>query len=106
MDIYPGGPEPTIAHFFGALRVDAFRPAKEFKADVDRVLAHIRASPKVPGSDLIYIAGEKEFECLQERGRLGIPLDAGLIEELRQLAAPLGVPIPRPLPTGEHGVTA
>lgn len=93
----PGCPPTTVGHFFGAVRVDAFRPAAEFKADVDRVLARIMASPKMPGHERILTAGVKEFECRQERQRLGIPLDSGRVEELRSLAAPLNVPMPEPL---------
>ena len=96
MELWPGGPEPTIAHFFGAIRIDAFRPASEFKADVDRVLEHIKASPKAPGHNRIYIAGEKEFECLQERQAIGIPLHPGVVEDLTRLAEEFGLPTPEP----------
>jgi len=98
MNIYPGCPEPTIAHFFGAIRIDAFRPAAEFKADVDRILGHIKASAKAPGHDRIYIAGEKEFEYSQERQEFGIPLHPKIIDDLRQLSDEVDVPMPGPKP--------
>lgn len=97
MKLWPGCPEPSISHFFGAIRIDAFRPASEFKADVDRMLAHIKASPKMPGHDRIYVAGEKEWECLQERQRLGIPLHPKVVEGLAKLAQELELPAPQPL---------
>ena len=83
--------EPTIAHFFGAVRVDAFRPASEFKADVDQVLAHIKASVKAPGQERIWVAGEDQYETQQERSRLGIPLHTRVIEDLNRLATELEI---------------
>lgn len=85
------GPEPTIAHFFGAVRIDAFRPASAFKRDVDRILRTIKASPTTPGHDRVYVAGQKEHETLQERSRSGIPLHPRLAEDLERLAQDLGV---------------
>jgi len=86
-----GQPETTKAHLFGAIRIDAFRPAEEFKAEVDRVLAHIKASPRAPGHDRIWVAGEKEDDALQERSAFGIPLHQRVIDDLTQLAQELHI---------------
>ena len=94
MQIGGGRPEPTIGHFFGAIRVDAFRPAAEFKADVDQILAHVKASPKAPGQERIWVAGEKEHDALQERRKLGIPLQPRVIDDLNQLAKELNIAPP------------
>ena len=97
MQIGREGHEATIAHFFGAIRVDAFRPAGEFKADVDKILSHIKASPKAPGSERIWVAGEKEYEALQERGTFGIPLHEPVVEELNNIAGELNIDPPQAL---------
>jgi LDH2 family malate/lactate/ureidoglycolate dehydrogenase len=97
MDIYPNCPEPTISHFFSAIRVDAFQPADQFKANVDRLLAKLKASPKAPGHDRIYTAGEKEAEHFRERSAHGIPLHPKVVEDLQRLAEARGVPAPTPL---------
>ena len=96
MKILPGYPEPSVSHFFSAIRIDAFRPASEFKDEVDRLVVHIRASPKLPGNERIFVAGEKEFECLQERSAKGVPLPMLLVDELKQLAQELGLRFPEP----------
>ena len=96
MNMWPGCPEPTIAHLFWVLRIDAFRAPSEFKADIDRVLARIRASPKTPGQERIYTAGEKEFDSVRERRAEGIPLDPRVVESLRRLAAGLDLEMPEP----------
>jgi LDH2 family malate/lactate/ureidoglycolate dehydrogenase len=96
MKILPGYPEPSVSHFFAAIRIDAFRPAAEFKDEVDRLLAHIKASPKLPGHQRIFVAGEKELECLQERRSKGVPLPAPLVDDLKRLAGELDLPFPEP----------
>lgn len=78
------------------IQIDAFRPAAEVKADVDRILAHIKASPKVSGRHRIYVAGEKEFECHQDRQTNGIPLHPSVVDDMKHLAQDLGIPAPKP----------
>jgi LDH2 family malate/lactate/ureidoglycolate dehydrogenase len=97
MNIYPNCPEPSIAHTFGAIRVDAFQPAAAFKTRVDQLLAKIKESPKAPGHDRIYIPGEKEAECFADRSAHGIPLHTAVVEGLERLARERGVPAPLPL---------
>ena len=97
MEVYPNCPEPAISHTFGAIRIDLFRPAAEFKADVDRILARIKSSEKTPGHDRIFVAGEKEHENYQARSRHGIPLHVKVVEDLRALAEQHGVSPPQPL---------
>ena len=96
MKLLPGYPEPSVSHFFAAMRIDAFRPAEEFKAEVDRLLAHIKASPRMPGHERIFVAGEKETECMRERQARGVPLPDALVRELHGLAEEVGVPAPVP----------
>ncbi len=95
--VYPktpdGKPLPAnIGHFFGALRIDGFRPVHEFKADMDELITRIKNSPKAQGADRIYIHGEKEFEKQAEREANGIPLHEKVVATLRQIAVELNVP--------------
>jgi LDH2 family malate/lactate/ureidoglycolate dehydrogenase len=62
--VYPkdkdGKPLPSgIGHFFGAMRIDAFRPKDEFKRDMDDLIRRLRETPKAEGAKRIYIHGEK-----------------------------------------------
>lgn len=79
-------------HFFGAIRVDAFRPADEFKRDMDRLIIDLRSTPPAEGQERVYVAGEIEFETAQERAEHGIPLHDSVLKGLRQVAEQLGVP--------------
>ena len=83
--------ERKVAHFFGALRIDGFRPADEFKAMMDDMIVTIKESQKVEGQDRIYIHGEKEFETEEERRKDGIPLHPAVVDSLRKIAAEVEV---------------
>jgi LDH2 family malate/lactate/ureidoglycolate dehydrogenase len=79
-------------HFFGVIRIDAFRPAPEFKQDMDRLIRDLKATAPVAGQNRVYVAGEIEFETAAERARYGIPLHATVLKGLREVGEQLGVP--------------
>jgi len=79
-------------HFFGAIRVDAFRPVAEFKRDMDRLIAELKSTPPVAGQERVYVAGEIEFETAQERAEHGIPLHNSVLNGLRGVSELVGVP--------------
>jgi L-2-hydroxycarboxylate dehydrogenase (NAD+) len=90
-----GHPLPAnIGHFFGALKVEGFRPLAEFKESMDDIVRALRSSAKAEGQERIFIHGEKEWEMAQERARLGIPLHPKVISDLRALGVELDVPCP------------
>jgi len=97
--VYPkteeGKPLPSgIGHFFGAMRIDGFRPRDEFKRDMDDLIHRLKDAPKAAGADRIYIHGEKEFEQAERLKNLGIPLNPKVAEDLRGIAEQLGVEKP------------
>lgn len=63
-----------IGHFFGALRVDAFRPAEEFKAHMDQWIRRFREAVPVDGADKVLVPGDPERESEKQRRAEGIPL--------------------------------
>lgn len=81
-----------ISHWFGAFRVDGFREVAEFKADMDRELRYFKESPKAPGHERIYVAGESEHENTLRHRAGGVPVHVKVWEDLRNLAGELGVP--------------
>lgn len=97
--VYPkdkdGKPLPSgIGHFFGAMRVDAFRPKDEFKRDMDDLVRRLKDAPKAEGAERIYIHGEKEFESVERLTQLGVPLNSKVMEDLRTIAEQLGMSKP------------
>ena len=76
-----------IGHFMGAIRIDAFRPAAEFKAHMDHWIKTFRNSNPVPGQDKVMIPGDPERLKTAERLKSGIDLLQPVIEDLSELAA-------------------
>lgn len=99
--VYPkaadGTPLPAnLGHFFGAWRVDGFRPLEEFKVAMDELQRRLKEAPKAEGESRIYIHGEKEYEETERRLRDGIPLGPKVAADLRAIGEELGVPFPVP----------
>ena len=80
-----------LGHVFGAWRIDAFRPAEEFRAAMDDLQRLLKNAPKAAGRERIYIAGEKEQEALERNLAEGIRLDAEVAADLDALARELGL---------------
>ena len=87
-------PGKGIGHFLGAMRVDGFRPAAEFKADMDNWIQRFKSASTVDPTQKVVIPGEPELEAEQDRMPNGIPLVDAVAKDLNELAVKLGV---RPL---------
>jgi LDH2 family malate/lactate/ureidoglycolate dehydrogenase len=77
-------PGKGLGHFFGAMRVDAFRPADEFKQHMDHWIKRFRQAKPAPGQDRVLIPGDPEREMEAERRTAGIPLLDPVVEDLKQ----------------------
>lgn len=85
---------PNVGHFFMAIDPAAFRPLDEFKRDMDRLARELKDSPKAQGQNRIYVHGEKSFSRMEKYRREGIPLEAKVVDAIKQIGAGLGVPWP------------
>jgi LDH2 family malate/lactate/ureidoglycolate dehydrogenase len=83
--------ETNTGHFIVALDIARFLPIDEYKAEVDRHIAELKQSKRLPGVDEIRMPGERRRECRAERLRDGVPLAAPLVAQLDRLASELGV---------------
>jgi LDH2 family malate/lactate/ureidoglycolate dehydrogenase len=80
-----------IGHFFGAMRVDAFRPTSEFKHHMDNWITRFRAAKTIEGQSHLIIPGDPERESEKERRENGIPLNDKVVEDLKEVGKKLGV---------------
>lgn len=80
-------PGEGIGHFFGAMRIDAFRPAKEFKQHMDTWIQRFKNAVVAEGFQKVVIPGEPEREMEKERMEKGIELPGAVMDDLNQLAA-------------------
>ncbi len=81
----PHTPQGTC-HLFAALDIAAFEDVDRFLDRVDKMIADVRALPRMPGVDRIYLPGEPEWITKEQRTRTGIPLPPALFDELKSLA--------------------
>lgn len=80
-----------IGHFLGAMRIDAFRPAEEFKEHMDRWIERFRQAKAIDPSNPVKIPGDPERLTEEQRRKDGVPLNDKVVKDLRQLAEKLGV---------------
>lgn len=79
-------PGKGIGHFFGAMRIDGFRKAKDFKKDMDQWLVRFRNARPGAGFEKVMVPGDPEREMEAIRVKEGIPLLGIVIENLKALA--------------------
>ena len=80
-------PGKGLGHFFGAMRIDAFRPAKDFKAHMDQWIERFSNATPAEGHDKVLIPGDPEREMELIRKKDGIPIVAAVVEDLKNTGA-------------------
>ena len=84
-------PGKGLGHFFGAMRIDAFRPAAEFKAHMDNWINRFRSAEPISGFDQVLIPGDPERIIAAERLEQGIPVHEEVEKDLATIADSLGI---------------
>jgi LDH2 family malate/lactate/ureidoglycolate dehydrogenase len=82
-----------LGHFFGAMRVDAFRDTGEFKSQMDDFIRTLRATRPAPGTSGPLLPGDPEREAQKARDLGGVPVLAAVLADLRDIARLTGVPL-------------
>jgi len=75
-----------LGHFLGAMRIDGFRPADDFKQHLDNWIETFRGAKPVDPAQRVIIPGEPETAFEKERALNGIPLIDAVVNDLNQLA--------------------
>jgi L-2-hydroxycarboxylate dehydrogenase (NAD+) len=84
-------PGKGIGHFFGAMRIDAFRKAEDFKIHMDQWIQRFRSAKPIKGQPKVLIPGDPEREAEAERMQHGIPLVNAVAQDLKDLGERFGV---------------
>ena len=75
-----------IGHFFGAMRVDGFRPTSDFKNHLDNWIGRFKAAKSIDPDKPVIIPGEPEYAAEQERSKNGIPIVDAVVSDLKEIA--------------------
>jgi L-2-hydroxycarboxylate dehydrogenase (NAD+) len=86
-----GMPGKGLGHFFGAMRIDAFRPANEFKKEMDNWINRFKSSIPINENNPVLIPGEPERIIEAERLQSGIPLLAPVLKDLEDLGGKFNI---------------
>jgi len=81
-----------IGHCFIAIDPGLFRERQDFTADVTRLCDDLRATKPVDPAQPVMVAGDPQWNNAARRLRDGIPIGAGLINQLRQIAQASAAP--------------
>jgi LDH2 family malate/lactate/ureidoglycolate dehydrogenase len=73
-------------HFFGAMRIDAFQPADQFKAKMDEWIETFRNAKSAPGKHGIIIPGDPEREKEEFYKKNGITIIPGILKDIKEIA--------------------
>lgn len=91
LDPVPNQPGKGIGHFVGAMRIDAFRPAADFKQHMDNWIDRFKQAEPIDATTPVVIPGEPEYAAFAERSVTGIPLNDKVVDDLTALAEKLKI---------------
>ncbi len=91
IDPLPDLPGEGIGHFVGALRIDGFRPADDFKRHLDQWIHRFKSAVPIHPDQPVVIPGEPELAAEKDRKKNGIPLVDAVVDDLNELALKLGI---------------
>jgi LDH2 family malate/lactate/ureidoglycolate dehydrogenase len=75
-----------IGHFFMAIDPSIFRESGDFQADVATFMGALRATTPVDPARPVMVAGDPQWKYAETRMANGIPVGAGLLNQVRQIA--------------------
>src|SRR5215510_5939924 len=75
-----------IGHCFITIDPGLFRDREEFAADVTRFCNDLRATKPVDPTQPVMVAGDPQWNYAKKRMQEGIPVGAGLMNQVRQIA--------------------
>jgi LDH2 family malate/lactate/ureidoglycolate dehydrogenase len=79
-------------HFFGAMRIDAFQKAEEFKSQMDLWIETFRAAKPAKGHTRVLIPGDPERENEERISREGVNVILPVQKEMKEIADFLKIP--------------
>lgn len=91
LPVQPDLPGRGLGHFFGVLRVDAFRPKEEYFKAMEQWVTRFQTATRKDEKQHVIIPGEPEAELQAEREVNGIPLVEAVVKDLEELGNKFGL---------------
>ena len=82
----------AIGHCFIAIDPALFRDPDDFTADVTRLCNDLRATTPMDAAQPVMVAGDPQWNYAEKRRQEGIPVGAGLLSQIRQVAQACAAP--------------
>lgn len=92
LPVIENSPGKGLGHFFGAMRVDAFRPIESYYKHIDHWIETFKSTPANNAKGRVILPGENEDEAYAHRFKHGVPLHENVVQDLKKLAHDLGIP--------------
>jgi LDH2 family malate/lactate/ureidoglycolate dehydrogenase len=90
----PGANTHRQHSVLAAINIGMFTDLDAYRDHVDAVVTGIKSLPLAEGFSEILVPGELEDRVHDERIRTGIPLPAGTMRNLQEVAERFGIPLP------------
>jgi len=84
-------PGQGLGHFFGAMRIDAFRPAADFKHHMDNWIKRFKRATPIDAQQKVLVPGDPEREMEAIRMNEGIPFLQVVVDDLKKVGDKFGV---------------
>jgi LDH2 family malate/lactate/ureidoglycolate dehydrogenase len=81
-----------IGHFFMAIDPNLFRDSDDFQTDVATFLGALRSTTPIDPARPVMVAGDPQWKYAETRMANGIPVGAGLMNQVRQIAQAAAAP--------------
>ena len=80
-----------VSHSLTAIDIGWFMEEAAFRARVGELIDMVKSRAKRPGVDEILVPGEQEARRIAAKGRVGVPLEDKVLEDLVRLKGELGI---------------
>jgi len=79
------------AHYFMAIKIDAFRPLEDFHKSADAFVDYLHNLPRADGVSRIYVPGELENESKAQKEKDGLRIQDLVLDDLIKLGKEVGL---------------
>lgn len=80
-----------LGHFFGAMRIDAFQKAEDFKAQMDKWIKTFKNAESAQGKPEVLIPGDPERIMEEKTNKEGVNILASVKDDLLKIASELNI---------------